>query len=835
MRNILSKLTSSTKSNTIEPRDIFMSLPDKDKQFEYPRDVQADVWSKWYQERNNNTNIIKMNTGSGKTIVGLVILQSCLNEGKGPAVYVVPDRFLVDQVCDEAKKIGIRVTQNKNDYFYTEKKAILVLPIHALVNGRSAFGLRQNNNYPLESVLIDDVHACIETISTQFSIKIQHNHALYKRIIELFSPSWNNYDQFSYERIINSGDTERRFLIPFWIWQEKVNRIHNLLAEYNNASEQNDSIYFHLPLLRDCLMNCNCVITAKSVEIIPFGISIDKITSFKNAKRKIYMSATLSDDSVFISTMGIDKNEIRKIIVPNSANDVGDRLILFPKHLNGSLTDTQIRDKILTFTEKYNVIVIVPSKERALFWDMQKTRTVTKENISDTVQMLKKQHLGLRVFVNRYDGIDLPGDACRMLVIDGLPPLKNEYEKYIQTTDYTGSLLQKEQIQRIEQGMGRGVRSNSDSCCVVLMGEQLADILLRHKGPDLFSNATNAQYQLSKELWDSLLEDESKPTVDQIFELADYSLNRDKEWIQLSRGRLANVFYPHEPKFDNTTLLLRNAFDSATSGQLIQAASYIDEAVNGVPEESTKGLLLQLKACYYNQLDKSTAQEILLAAKSLNKQVLSPINGIQYGKEISRKKQASSVVSYVHNMYPDPNDMVRSIDTITSCLSFSCKADVFERAVMDAGSLLGFFSTRPDKDTRGAGPDNLWVVDSNTIFVIECKNESNATEISKDYCNQLGGSIRWCRNSRGGGYRIVPVIVHPSDCVKADATPVENMRVMTKDCVEHFRDQLKHFVVALSQNDNWNNEQKVQSLLRQYKLRSVDIVNEFTTSIKTGS
>ena len=81
--------------------------------------------------------------------------------------------------------------------------------------------------------------------------------------------------------------------------------------------------------------------------------------------------------------------------------------------------------------------------------------------------MLKKQHLGLRVFVNRYDGIDLPGDACRMLVIDGLPPLKNEYEKYIQTTDYTGSLLQKEQIQRIEQGMGRGVRSKSDTCCVV--------------------------------------------------------------------------------------------------------------------------------------------------------------------------------------------------------------------------------------------------------------------------------------------------------------------------------------------------------------------------------
>ena len=39
-----------------------------------------------------------MNTGSGKTVVGLLILKSCLNEEKGPAVYVVPDSYLVKQV-----------------------------------------------------------------------------------------------------------------------------------------------------------------------------------------------------------------------------------------------------------------------------------------------------------------------------------------------------------------------------------------------------------------------------------------------------------------------------------------------------------------------------------------------------------------------------------------------------------------------------------------------------------------------------------------------------------------------------------------------------------------
>ena len=43
-----SKLLKSTKSDDIEPRDIFMALPGKDKKYEYPRDVQSDVWKKWF-------------------------------------------------------------------------------------------------------------------------------------------------------------------------------------------------------------------------------------------------------------------------------------------------------------------------------------------------------------------------------------------------------------------------------------------------------------------------------------------------------------------------------------------------------------------------------------------------------------------------------------------------------------------------------------------------------------------------------------------------------------------------------------------------------------------
>lgn len=104
--------------------------PIRKKEYNYPRDVQTEVWKQWFERRNEKNTIIKMNTGSGKTTVGLTILQSCLNEGKGPAVYVVPDNYLVKQVCEEAEKLGIKVAyewkdsdrtvKGEDDYFFKE-------------------------------------------------------------------------------------------------------------------------------------------------------------------------------------------------------------------------------------------------------------------------------------------------------------------------------------------------------------------------------------------------------------------------------------------------------------------------------------------------------------------------------------------------------------------------------------------------------------------------------------------------------------------------------------------------------------------------------------------
>lgn len=72
--------------------------------------------------------------------------------------------------------------------------------------------------------------------------------------------------------------------------------------------------------------------------------------------------------------------------------------------------------------------------------------------------------------MNRYDGIDLPDNSCRILVIDGLPNISNMNDKYEHEVVRKSERIQREQIQRIEQGMGRGVRSSNDYCLIYLLG-----------------------------------------------------------------------------------------------------------------------------------------------------------------------------------------------------------------------------------------------------------------------------------------------------------------------------------------------------------------------------
>ena len=76
------------------------------------RPTKERVLQEWNANRRNEKNlIVKLNTGEGKTLIGLLMLQSLLNEKGEPCLYLCPNDYLVEQTCKEAEKFGINVCQ----------------------------------------------------------------------------------------------------------------------------------------------------------------------------------------------------------------------------------------------------------------------------------------------------------------------------------------------------------------------------------------------------------------------------------------------------------------------------------------------------------------------------------------------------------------------------------------------------------------------------------------------------------------------------------------------------------------------------------------------------
>ena len=60
----------------------------------------------------------------------------------------------------------------------------------------------------------------------------------------------------------------------------------------------------------------------------------------------------LSDDSVFVSALGLAIEDMKNIITPENANDIGDRLVIFPKYVNSDISETEIKEKVEEVAEK---------------------------------------------------------------------------------------------------------------------------------------------------------------------------------------------------------------------------------------------------------------------------------------------------------------------------------------------------------------------------------------------------------------------------------------------------------------------------------------------------
>ena len=791
-----SKLGTAKKGPAVhDPVKIFESLPSL-------ASTPGDLWrgqdralSGWHAERAKQDVLVSLNTGAGKTIVGLLIAQSLVNEGCRNVVYVCSTIDLVMQTAREAGRIGIdhttRVGRKFSDDLFETGKAFCITTYAALFNGHSAIRKR---HFP-GAVVFDDAHVAEGLLRDAFTLRVDvRDHGeLFEEIAALFEPHFRDLGasgQFRDARDLSRHSTA--FVAPGGLFDRSGQLVQILLA---NGVKDHDTLGYPFAWLEDHVTACTAVFTAGVFELSPPFLPSLALDIFQQDVRRIYLSATLQSQADFVRAFG----RVPSVTI-SPANDAGngERLIVAGTKIPGGFGVDFAKD----LASSRKVVVATPDYARADQWSAL-AKAPSRENFTHELNAFRAANEGAFILVSRVDGIDLPKDTCRIMVMQGLPAAASLLERY------QAEFLRMHNVQavrianRLAQLFGRINRGRNDFGAFLLEGEELVKWLGNDRNLALLPPLLQKQILMGREVQSEfgiVRKSEAVALIDKV-------LARDSGWLD---------YYQREVKLvelDAEQLARHQAAEPALVAAAEAEAKYAAAMWEGDVTTARRALersidvtarhdtplggwhSVWLGAAYEREGDLDTAY----AAFGKARQRLG--SGITLPRPKRRPETASPI--------PDLNSFGRSlqmmlchgqgdrveadVDRLRRALAAleAPKADDAEAAVRALGEALGFTSTRPDND-EGVGPDVLWRDEATKQYLgLELKTEKQVpVRYNKKDVGQLHNHVTWMRDNFPDYEALGILFVGPDGRIGDNASPTSEMALCTVMAMTDLRDRL---------------------------------------------
>jgi replicative superfamily II helicase len=836
MLDFKKKLASSKSVRKIDPTEIYDSL-DRSSETGPLRPVQARILNDWYKRRQTKKDVVlKLHTGQGKTLIGLLILQSVLNQDKGPALYICPNKQLAIQTASQAKKFGLPYILLDEEATlpieFTEGKKILITHVQKVFHGLTKFGLNRGS-VSVGGIVLDDSHACIDSIKNSFTIRITKEDSPYIDFIELFEEGLKSQGIGTYQEI-RQNEHSSILPVPYWGWMDKIDRVLEIISKYRTENY----IKFQWPLIKNTLKNCQCIVSGAQIEITPYLIPIDQFGFFSNADHRILMSATTLDDSFFVKGLGISAEAINKPLTDSIEKWSGEKIVLIPSLIDESL------DRITIINEfgkpnsrrKFGEVFIVPSFKRSELYKKQGCIVSNNKTIVNDVELLKSGSYATPiVIVNRYDGIDLPDDACRILVLDSMPYVENLSDQYEEQCRPQSDLINVSLAQKIEQGLGRSVRGEKDFCVIILLGSDLVNFVQGKTTNKYLSDQTVRQIEIGLDLVKLTKEAISRgtePIVAFNGAIKQCLVQRDDDWKEFYTTEMDQPF--KQVKRPSLLQSLQAEFEAEklnSSGEHKKARSILQTLSDATPLGTEKGWHLQQIARFEYWHSKVESNKLQVSAYKKNPSLLKPLKGVEYEKigliTGSRIARLKNVISE----YDTFEKLMISTDGILDALIFGEESGKFETALRELGILLGFESQRPEKEDK-QGPDNLWCVGRQDFILFECKNEvkSTRTEINKLETGQMNNSCGWFEVNYPGT-SLTPIMIIPTKNVTAAGAFNYPVKIMRKGKLNNLKANVRSFIKEFSSYDlSGLDDTNIQNFLNAHNLDTPSIKSTYSES-----
>lgn len=727
---------------------------------------QGQIVTSYTEHASKKDIALELPTGSGKTLVGLVIGEWRRKKNGEKVVFLCPTRQLVNQVKKQTEeKYGIPVTAftGKIKNYTDEQRSSWQLNKTIAVTTYSSF-FNTNSFFDGADVCIfDDAHSAENYISKMWTLEVSKSddEGLFDSLVSILKSHVTHSD---YLKLIKEDyDDDWVEKIPVPIFNTVKSDIVSCIDEYVSTSKS--SVKYTWSVIRDHLLACNLFLSSSKIIIRPLIPPTLTYTHFKELKQRIYMSATLGNGGELERVVGV-KN-IFRIPSPDvwKTRAVGRRLIFFPE-LGYSEKKYDIAGNLINYARK---ALLMSSSDRSV----EHFETEVEDYLDDGFEFVSaaefetepdsfyEEDQRILCFANRYDGLDLNGDSCRLLIMDSISKMLSLQDKFLFEKLQSKSVFIERITTRLTQAIGRCTRSENDHSLAFILGDKLTDLYLdkryrEYLNPEIQGEirfgAEESNHEANNE--DSFLEnfkvfleqgDDWQGADEVIIDYRDSSVKKNIPGVNDLENSVSHEIdcvynlwkENYKDALDNAKSVIGSLTDSELQG-FRTFWNYYAGSINYL-WCIEKGEDVSSSVSYFESAAKSSSTIkwfSKIANKVSNGNVDVPDNTVEI-EQFDNMQNLFTKDGLVHNGKFDKREQ-----RVRSYLS-SGDSSKFEESMVELGNLLGFTAGKVEEE---GSPDPYWLISDDEIIVFEANNEaSEESVLSTTKARQAATHDNWLK------------------------------------------------------------------------------------------
>jgi hypothetical protein len=727
---------------------------------------QADVLRSYDRDFQNKPDVaIELPTGTGKTLPGLLLADWNRRFRGARVVFACPTVQLVKQVMRAALRQGIPVVDlsgSWRDWDGSDKMRFEQAQAVAVVSYSTIFNSKPHL-HKVDTLVFDDAHAGEQYVAGAYSVEVDR----------LEAPALYEALRSSLARALPSGVAARlaesdseaagRATINLVLPGLEDGLGDRLDAAISANTTKFKGVFWEHQTIKGHLDACMVYMSWHEVLIRPFIPPTFENELFYGARQRIYLSATLGDAGELERAFG--RQSIQRLPLPASAGvpRSGRRFIIFPTLTKGtdplalarSLEECSERAIVLTpsnFGLKKANDQLVP-----LGW-----KKFAREDVENGFDEFAATPQAICVLANRYDGIDLPHDACRVVTLLGHPRSTHMQEDFLASRAKATAAIAERVRSRVVQGTGRCTRNPEDFALVIIADADTANFLGRPDVRKTLDPALQAEIEFGIE--------NSMGSRADVIEYVKSFIAQDTDWQEGAEPEIArlqsSVTRAAAPGSDS---LKSSVTDEVRASELawqgvweeasVDASSAAHKLTGDNDVRTYRAFWLLLAGYYANvavrggrgssvQLSERLVKQALQAAQPQTwVRELTPFPGLPEEPLLAHDVSAVNALSaeLKRGGFNDAKNIAK-LEAMAKGLRETGAKD-YEPALTVLGRMLGADAFKPDTH---ANCDSAWCWDNYMWVTIEAKSgESAGDALSVDTVREANGHLALLAADRG--------------------------------------------------------------------------------------